>query len=330
MDKKIIPLNINAAIDDYVHEMRAMKRSPNTIESYHIAFKHLSSWFGDKDLCAVTRSDIVRLMAALADELISPPGVARRPPKRRSNKTLKNYWIAWSALWTWAIKAGYAAEHVVRQVRPPKPEVKQVVPYTDAEIVAMVRACSRSNAWHNKPLTDTERYTSARDTAIILTLLDTGARNAELRHIQLVDIDFSENRVWIRNGKGKKDRVVSFGDNTRRALRRYLHTRPEQAASRGDYLFVSMMRYKGYQMSGNALTKLIQRIAMRAGVEKANIHRFRHTAAVNRLKHGLNVFQLQAFLGHAQVSTCMKYVHIANLDMDEAMQRTSPVDNLRL
>lgn len=75
---------------------------------------------------------------------------------------------------------------------------------------------------------------------------------------------------------------------------------------------------------------MIVNFAKRAGVKKANVHRFRHTFAVNFLRNGGNILALQDLLGHENMDTIRVYVKLAETDLRTAQRRASPADNWRI
>lgn len=323
-------LTFSEAVTEFQFEMEAIGRSPHTIRDYTIAYNYWLDVIGDQPLASIKRADVVRFLHKMAQDRTPLPGCAPRPGRKRSKKTLRNYHTALSSLWTWAVSEGYAEEHVVRAVPRPKANDKPLEPYTAEELVALANACYESRPWHNKPLTTTEKATATRDYAMICLLAETGLRNSELRDIRMDDVDWRNGSITVRHGKGDKARIVHFGNTARKALRKWLVDRPEEASRQGDHLFCNVIRYKGHPLSRNNLNKLLQRIGERAGVSGVQTHRFRHTAAIMRLRNGMNAFQLKQFLGHSDMATTLRYVQAANLDMKEATRRTSPLDNLRL
>lgn len=319
------------AIEEYRYVMQARAMSAATINDYSVAYRYfLGHVDGQTLMHEITHRDIISFLETMGSTPVEPGGVAPRPKRKRQKKTLRNYHIALSSLWTWAVAEGYADEHIVRRVKPPKANPKPVVPLTDAEVATIFHACDNTRPWGNKPLTKTERHTVNRDKAIVLVLYDAGLRNSELRNLTLSDLDMNNDRLFVRAGKGDKDRYVSFGLQTKRALYRWLVERPVETTSWGNYLFTNVMRYKGRQMSNGSLNQLIKGLASKVGIEDVTPHRFRHTCAVRSLQNGLDAFQLRAKLGHADIKSTQRYVNIAELEMDEAMRRTSPADTLRL
>ena len=75
---------------------------------------------------------------------------------------------------------------------------------------------------------------------------------------------------------------------------------------------------------------MIMRCAQRGGVERATVHRFRHTFAINFLRNGGSVLELQHMLGHARLDTIRIYATLAESDLREAQKRASPADKWNL
>ena len=170
-----------------------------------------------------------------------------------------------------------------------------------------------------------------RDKAIILFLLDTGVRNSELRRLTVRDVDLKMRRAKVR-GKGRldfgqgKERIVFISARTAKAIHRYLLFRGEVADD--DSLFVTFnnRRLKRYH-----LTQHVSRLGERAGLSECNVHKFRHTFAIEFLRNaGGNIYVLQQLLGHSSLDMVKRYLAIAQSDLEHAHQEASPVDQWRL
>jgi site-specific recombinase XerD len=126
-------------------------------------------------------------------------------------------------------------------------------------------------------------------------------------------------------GKGDKERIIKISPQTSKAIWRYLLERPD--AEPTEPLFLSK---KGGSLTTAGLLRLVKRLGERAGVSNAYPHRFRHTFAVNFLRNGGNTFELQHLLGHSSLEMVRRYVNIAQVDIENAHRRASPVSNWQL
>lgn len=252
-----------------------------------------------------------------------------------AKKTQANAWVALSSLWTWASEE-LGVNHVLRgRVSRPRYQQNQPEPYTESDVRRMLDACDYTAEWTTLRGTHTRRSTAKRDRAIILLLVDSGLRASEVCNLTIGDFDRRAGRITVRHGKGDKGRNVYPGQAARNALWKYLQER--QAARRADAgdstlhphepLFAT--NTNGHLTRDNLL-HTIQRIAQRAGVSHANLHRFRHTFAINFLRNGGNVYALQDLLGHADLETVRIYLKVVDQDLRAAMNAASPADAWRL
>jgi len=221
-----------------------------------------------------------------------------------SEKTVLNYHIGLAALWTWAMREDYVDKHIVRMTPRPRPRKLVIEPFTEQEIRALLASCRGK--------------TAARNRAVILLLLDTGVRATELCELKFSDIDMQRRQIRVL-GKGNKERLSPFSDPTEQAL--FDHLLAEHVKGTGE---------RPFQFNRNSLAHLMQRIGNAAGVHDCHPHRFRHTFAVAYLRNGGDVFSLQEILGHSTMETVKIYLKIAQVDIDQAHRRASPVANWNL
>jgi len=302
-------ITLSRAIEGYFIAANARRLSRHTLRDYDTTFRKLEAFLGhDPPLASITPADIRAFLSSM---------------NGLSAKTLRNYHTGLSALWTWAIKEGIADRHVVRAVEAPKPEKREMVPYTEQQIRAMFAACDRSRSYERpgKRRCRHTRPTAARDRAIVAFLVDTGVRASELCNLRVRDVQLASQQALVM-GKGSKERLVEFSPNTAKHLWRYLATRDEPADH--DFFFVSLA---GQPLSRYALRRLILRIGRRAGVPSASVHRFRHTFAIQFLRNQGNIFALQRMLGHSTLDMVNRYLRIAQADLKRAHQTASPLAN---
>jgi site-specific recombinase XerD len=129
-------------------------------------------------------------------------------------------------------------------------------------------------------------------------------------------------------GKGSRERFTYLGQRARSDLWIYVQEdRPEPARVDGDFLFLGE---QGYGLDRHSLRLIVYRLAQKVGI-KASPHMFRHTAAIERLRKGMDLLSLQRFLGHEKLETTQVYLTaLSDDDVQERARRTSPGDNWRL
>lgn len=224
-------------------------------------------------------------------------------------------------------------ENPMKEVPGPRFQKAPVDSYTQEEVRKLIKACLYAKE------ADTQfrrkfvmrRPTANRDQAIILVLLDTGMRASELCSMLVKDFDPKRGKLDIKHGaaggaKGGKGRTVYLGKVSRQAVWRYLSKR-EDGEDLDAPLFCAS---NGRPFNPGTLRHLITRIADRAEVKKAYPHKFRHTFAITYLRSGGDVFTLQALLGHNSLDMVRHYAQVAQLDVEKAHRKSSPVDNWRL
>ena len=163
-----------------------------------------------------------------------------------------------------------------------------------------------------------------RDRAILEVFYATAIRRTELTKIGLYDVDYARQVIMVRQGKGKKDRVVPLGERARAWLEVWRdHARPQLVAGRDPgLLFLSTT---GTAMKPKKLTARMSDYVRRSGVEKPGAcHILRHTAATLMLEGGADIRFIQVMLGHASLVTTQIYAKVAIGKLAEIHAATHP------
>lgn len=176
--------------------------------------------------------------------------------------------------------------------------------------------------------------TGDRDRALLMVLLDTGIRKAEIAALLVSDLDLKTGSVLIRSGKGGKPRTVFVGATTRRALMAYLREREafltyqekHHRLRMTDALWISGRDGKRLRYDG--VREVLRRRAADAGIPEPSPHSFRRAFAVNALRNGMNILTLQRLLGHSDLSVINRYVKFLKDDLQQAHEQFGVVDNL--
>src|ERR671926_33241 len=156
-----------------------------------------------------------------------------------------------------------------------------------------------------------------RDYAILQVFLQTGIRVSDLANLKTTDIDFIKPSITVR-GKGSVEREIALEKKGIHALRSYLAVRPESLSKR------VFLNYQGEPISERGIRKLVVKYRKEAGItKKASCHTLRHTFATYKAEKGVPAYQLQQWLGHANLNTTQIYVHLGRQNAKKIMEQTS-------
>jgi site-specific recombinase XerD len=150
-----------------------------------------------------------------------------------------------------------------------------------------------------------------RNRALLELVYSAGLRSAEAVGLDLGDVDFEQEHVHIRNGKGAKDRIVPLGEEAAHWVARYLReARPQLARGAVDALFLSA---RGRRLDTSTLRRLAP-----------HPHRLRHAFATHLLEGGADLRTIQELLGHASLSTTQIYSHVSAKRLRRVYDRAHP------
>jgi integrase/recombinase XerD len=170
-----------------------------------------------------------------------------------------------------------------------------------------------------------------RDRAILETFYSTGMRRTELMNLRPCDFDMERGTVVIRQGKGKKDRMIPIGDRALTWIDRYqVEVRPGLliGESANGILFLTHL---GKPFPPDQMSQLVSDYVKAADIGKeGSCHLFRHTMATVMLENGAGIRYIQAMLGHAKLETTQIYTRVSIRKLKEVHTATHPARTKRL
>jgi integrase/recombinase XerD len=171
--------------------------------------------------------------------------------------------------------------------------------------------------------TDTANLYGLRDRAMLELLYSTGMRRMELANLTASDIDFKRGVVFVREGKGRRDRVVPMGARACAWLEKYINeARPELVLAACEALFVTDF---GDPVLGDYLTGRVKRYMALAGIARpGSAHLLRHACATHMLENGADIRYIQALLGHVNLNTTQIYTHVSIDKLKAIHEATHP------
>jgi integrase/recombinase XerD len=218
------------------------------------------------------------------------------------------------AWFKWLVRENYILYNPAAEVELPKLEYrlpKHVLTVSEAEQVISQANVSES--------------IGVRDRAILETLYSTGIRRMEIAGLHTYDLDVDRGTLIVRQGKGRKDRMVPIGERALGWIDKYVsEVRPGllMGHNSDDVLFLTHL---GEPFRVDQLTLLVGRYVQASGVGKrGSCHLFRHTMATLMHDNGADIRFIQAMLGHAKLTTTEIYTQVSIKKLKEIHTATHP------
>lgn len=259
--------------------------------------------------------DYLQLQRVASVEAISPDNIRHwliELSERRNGGGMHASYRSIRAFLNWAWREyDLESANPVTKVDAPKVSSELLDPLGMSDLRAMLATC------------DTKSYTDRRDRALLMALLDTGARASEFLSLNIGDVDLGDGSVMIRHGKGGKGRYVFLSDKTRLMLLRHLRERPP-------YSEISPLwaTEEGARLSMGGLRGILRRRAERARVSVPGPHAFRRAFALLSLRQGIDAISLQRLMGHSDPSVLQRYLKQDKTDLHIAHRRAGLLDRL--
>ncbi len=268
--------------------------SPHTLRAYRRDLERLSETLDERGRCLEDARlvDLRRHLALLARTAPSPASTRRRQAAFRS-------------FYRWCVLAGVREDSPAERLASPR--VQLPVPrFLDVPQAArVVEQPAQEGALH------------LRNRAVLELMYGAGLRVSEVAALDRQDLDLDQRLVRVRQGKGRKERLVPFGPPARAALEAWLAVAPPDRPA----LFTTVRHNR-------CSTRTLHRVVRDAGrqhvLPDVHPHMLRHSCATHLLGGGADLRAIQEQLGHATLSTTQRYAHVSVEAMVDAYRRAHP------
>jgi integrase/recombinase XerD len=309
---KADPRGFPAVVEEFLTDLGARGYSPATIRHRRQMLAQLAAWLGDRGVSRpveVTRPMLVRYRRHLF--------YYRKPDGQPlSFRSQSQRLLPVRAFFKWAVRNNLVLSNPASELELPKVErrlPKPALSIAEAEAEAVLA------------VPDVATVTGLRDRAMLEVLYSTGIRRAELAGLAVFDVDADRATLLVRQGKGRKDRLVPVGTRALGWVERYLDQARPLLVVAGHYDGVLFLTVEGTSFSVDRLTQLVRGYVRASGVAKQGAcHLFRHTMATLMLDGGADIRFIQAMLGHADISTTQIYTHVSIRQLQAIHAATHP------
>jgi integrase/recombinase XerD len=176
---------------------------------------------------------------------------------------------------------------------------------------------------------NTNTYLGFRDKVIIELIYSTGLRRNEVSNLSIYNIDFNESILRVKEGKGKRDRLVPLGEVIKSYLKEYIVNVRKYFLSLDDmYIDTLFLSVRGKKLLASQISIIVNKYVKKAGIDKKiTAHSLRHAFATHMMRKGCDIRYIQELLGHKFLSTTTIYTNVVDNDLREKILKYHPRDN---
>lgn len=288
-------ISIADAIEDFLLDRRVRNLRSNTISFYQYELSKFTLTFPVSETLAIITPDSLRAHLSELSTHRNPGGVMVQ------FRVIRTF-----LYWCWD-EYEIDTRNPITRIKPPHVSAEPLPGVKLEHVFQLVEAAS-------------DGRNAARDRAILLCLLDTGARRSEFIALRWDDINLITGDILIRNGKGGKSRKVHIASRASKALRSWKRIAPKHSP----FVWTSE---SGSQLTLAGLRQVVRRRAVDAGIPEPGLHDFRRACLLSMLRNGADAVTVSRYAGHADVRVTLRYLAQTDDDMRLAHAKASPVDN---
>jgi len=297
----MLKTNINTVVKQFLRHLEARNASLHTITAYRKDLRAFSGYLGEARLNDIDHVRIRGFLSYLYDRGLSKTSVARALAAVRS-------------LYRWLAREGVVDQNPATLVATPRLPKK----------LPRVPTISEMNAVLDGEMPDTAAAFPERDLLMLELLYGCGIRNSELVGINMEDIRRADEAVLVR-GKGKKERIVPFGESAKAALEAYLPERHKMISAAGRSIPALLVNHRGGRLTTRSVGRIVKKIAVAKGLSPdVHPHTLRHAFGTHMLEEGADLRAIQELLGHERLSTTQRYTQLSIKHVMQVYERTHP------
>lgn len=208
--------------------------------------------------------------------------------------SVHTYMVAVKAFLNYLYNDEYLENDIMKKFKMIKPEQKLIVPLTNDE------------ASEIDSLFNLRTETGSRNLCIFHLMLDAGLRSSEMLHLKIENVDFKNDSLFVSQGKGSKDRYLPLSPKLKKML--YIYFTMYRPLVEHDFFLCNR---EGEQLTADCVKSLFSRVKKKVGMKRLYPHLLRHTFATSYILGGGDLETLRIFMGHTDISTTQKYLHLA-------------------
>ncbi len=279
--------------------------SKDTVRRYRYVIKAFCRFVGVSEIGQVTDENVRNLF------------YFGRTERKWSANTFIIYHKTLLVFFRWCMKQGYIEKNPILDIEVPKLEKRLPTKLTKQVTLRLLEIV------YNYPYE--YKFLRYRNHAIFSTFIFAGLRKQELLNLKFADIDLENLSIFVRLGKGSKDRVVPISYTLAQSLKRYIEERKKLNKTNPEF-FSSLRGNVGFTVNG--LKKLVEQMREISGTQ-FTVHKLRHTFATLMLEGGCDIYSLSKMMGHSDIKTTTIYL-AASIEHLRSQMTKHPLNDLMI
>jgi integrase/recombinase XerC len=291
---------VDKAVRDFLKTLGQRNASVHTIKAYRGDLNEFAAYVGSRTWKQIDHLTIRGFLSHLYEKGLEKASVARSLAAMRS-------------LYRWLAQEGVVDQNPAALVSTPKLPKK----------LPRVPTIEEMNSVLDGQMPEVAAFPE-RDCLMLELLYGCGIRNSELIGIDIEDINLSNQAILIR-GKGKKERLVPFGEAVESALQSYRPVRQRILGDRRKNSSALLINLRGGRLTSRSVGRIIKKIAVAKGLSPdVHPHTLRHAFGTHMLEEGADLRAIQEMLGHERLSTTQRYTQLSIKHVLHVYDQTHP------
>ena len=292
-------MNLTTAISQFLTRLEAEGKSPNTISCYRHDLGSLATFAGDISSSEITEDMLARFLVSDAVTKTHTGAPRSQASTGRIQACLKSFGRFVASL-------GVTGRDPAAWIKIKRHQRNAPRYLTLQDVKVLLKAVASRKG-----------VIAQRDLVMLKLFLGTGIRLAELVGLDIADVRLDDKKLWLQRVKGGHSQERFLNTDLRRALRKYIRAR-KKVVSNSEALFLSN---RDTRISTRQVQERMKLWLRWAGLEgKITVHGLRHTFATILYGRTRNLLLVSKALGHAQVATTQVYAHIADDELEDALE----------
>lgn len=285
-------MNFDASIKEFTNYLLTLGYSPTICYNYPNMVMHFLE-FTDKPIKSISKTDVSSFIDNQKER------VSERTKRKLSNVHINGYIMAlkrYSKFLFHMHSIDLTVEHLsYLHVRTPEKQILSI-----EKVKALFDVCDNTKLGY-------------RDRAMLALYYSCGLRRSEALHVELKDIDFKNDILFVRKGKAGKQRYVPFTQSTNHILKLYIEIGRRRLNRKHKYRNALLIGFNGEKVKAQALQLRLNKLCEKAEIKtKVGFHTLRHSIATHLLQRNMSIYEISKFLGHSSLESTQIYTHIVN------------------